>query len=87
MTDRRLKLTYRGVLPTVVGEKEVFLEFLLYLQPGPGTYVYIISFDPHTGYIISIVKLALLSSTFYSPGDLRFRIFSLLSQDHKPNEQ
>lgn len=84
MTDRRLSLIDREVLLIVVGEKEVFLESLLYLQPGSGTSVYL-SFGPHTGYMISIVKWTLLSSC-YSQGDWRFRIFRLLSQDRKARE-
>lgn len=54
MTDRKLRLIVRKVLLLMVGEKEVFLEFLLYLQPGSGTSVYMIYFGPHTGYLISI---------------------------------
>lgn len=80
--DRRLKLIDRKVLLIIVGKKEVFLDFLLFLQPGSGTSVYMIPFGPHSGYMIAIVKLTLLSSC-YSQGDLRFGIWRLLCQDHK----
>lgn len=36
MTARRLRLIDKGVL-FIVREKRIFLEFLLYLQAGPGT--------------------------------------------------
>lgn len=52
----------RKVLLIIVGKKEVCLDFLLYLQPGSGTSVYMISFGPHIGYMIATVKLTLLSS-------------------------
>lgn len=54
----------RGVLLIVAGEKGIFLDFLLFLQSGPGTCTYIISFGSYTGDIILFVKLALLSSRF-----------------------
>lgn len=54
----------RGVPLTVVREKRIFLDFLLYLQARPGTYTCSITFGSYTGCIIFFVKLVLLSFPF-----------------------
>lgn len=54
----------RGVPLTVVREKGIFLDFLLHLQAGPGTYTCNITFGPYTRCIIFFMKLALLSFPF-----------------------
>lgn len=87
MTAIRLRLISRGILLTVLREKGIFLDFLLYLQTGLGTYTYIVCFGPHTGHIIFFVKLTLLLSSSYRQGDLRFRKFRLLLQDQKASDE